>query len=71
MTIEQVTTEALKLEPGAVYAIECDSYLSTDQFVEVTNALRKQSESIGCKFLLLDKGMKIARAAANQIESQG
>lgn len=51
---------AIKIEPDATYVIECDRVLSRDQFRSIEIALKEQAPA-GCKFLILDAGMKIAR----------
>ncbi len=56
-----IAGEALKLECGSTYAIECAEHLSRDSFLEVSKRLIEAGERFGVTFLLLGKGMKIAR----------
>lgn len=51
---------ALKLEPNNCYVLECARVLSRKQMEHIQTALKEQAPA-GCKFLILDAGMKIAR----------
>ena len=46
----------IKLETGGVYVIHCERALSAEQ----KNALISQLDQTGCKFILLDYGLKLA-----------
>lgn len=52
---------ALELRPGGIYVLECEEYLSQDAMARV----RAQAESLGgrfgVRFIVLDRGLKIAR----------
>ena len=52
---------AIRLQPGSLYAIECDRTYSQPEFDAVESYLAGVGEPHNIKFLLLEKGLKIAQ----------
>ncbi len=62
MEIDSVKLEkALRLEPGAVYAIECSGTLSMNAVRLLRAQLNEQEDRLGVKFIVLNGGLTIAR----------
>lgn len=55
----EINFQALKLEAGCTYAVECEENLSFEQIERMLQSVK----TTGCKFVILGKGMKIARHA--------
>ena len=52
-------SKAYELRPGAVYLIQADIHLNKEQAEKITELLDRASESAGCRFLLLEKGLNL------------
>lgn len=62
MEAKQITAGAIKLEPGGVYVIEMDIILPASSLKAVKSSLAAfGAENGGMRFLLLDRGLRIAR----------
>lgn len=53
--------EPVKLEPGGIYAIECEMLLSREQIEGLSAKLSEYEKRYGIKFVVLAKGLKLAR----------
>ena len=53
---------ALEIEPGKTYVIETDHYLNSTQRFKLLEMLYSNCKLKGTRFLILDGGMKVARA---------
>ena len=64
-----ISQELLKVEPNSTYVIECEFTLSnkTRQNIEAYLLYVTQDPSI--KFILLDRGMKIAKSKSEEPKS--
>ena len=51
---------AIELKRGSVYVIESSIELNPDSVADIYAFLDPFTEETGCKFLLLDRGLKIA-----------
>ncbi len=57
-----VGIEAIRLEPGGIYVIEAQQRFRTnEEYERCSRELTAVGEKYGCKFVLLDFGLKIAR----------
>lgn len=56
---------ALKLEPGAIYALEHDQILSDKQISALQGQFTQICESMNVRFVVLPAGMRIARQGEN------
>lgn len=55
--------KALELRPGGVYAIELNFTPTDEQWLAIKAATERTGDHVGCKFVFLAKGMRIAREA--------
>lgn len=53
--------QPLKIEPGGFYVIELQERASPDTIAKIKQQLKPYEEQYGCRFMVLDAGMKIAR----------
>ena len=58
--------EPYELRPGATYVIECDQYLSEKIKDRLLNKLHWQTHPLGCRFIILDGGLKIANGKSKE-----
>ena len=57
-----VAIEAIRLEPGGIYVIEAqERFKNAEQYARCSSELAAVGEKAGCKFVLLEFGLKIAR----------
>lgn len=61
MQDEAMTGKAIKLEPGCVYAIECDYHMTREQQERVQQRLEPYEKEHGVKFVVLSKGLHLVR----------
>jgi hypothetical protein len=54
-------SEALKLERGNVYVLEAETFLSQQIRENIAQQLKPYEEQYGVSFIILDKGLRIAR----------
>jgi hypothetical protein len=47
-------SKAFELRPGAIYAIECDAFLSGSIRLKVADIMARWEERTKCKFILLE-----------------
>lgn len=57
-----ISGEALKLEPGGIYAIRMTYPIPTSRIEAIRKLLVSAADSIGVKFVLFDHDMEIVRA---------
>jgi hypothetical protein len=69
-TLSGEKLKALKLEPGGVYVVEVDAQqlhgpLSLERMANLRAALDLEELRLGVKFMVLQRGLTIAREAVN------
>lgn len=52
---------AIRLEPGAVYVLELQEHMSTPALERLVEQVNHMGASVGVRFLVLVKGVRIAR----------
>ncbi len=61
--------EALKLEPGRVYVIECQQRLDQEAMLRLRDQFGNLAERHGVHFIVLDYGLKIARDRVEPVKT--
>jgi len=60
--VDAALEKALELKPGATYAVELDFIPCAEEREAIGKFLETAREKTGCKFVVLVKGVRIARA---------